>query len=38
MDNLMKFYLQNLAVRDDLPEETRKYVEAELDEAEEKNE
>ena len=34
MDNLMELYLQILAVRDDLPEETREYVEAELEKVE----
>ena len=29
--NLKEAYLQNLAVRDDLPEETREYVESELE-------
>lgn len=29
--NLIEVYLQSLAVRDDLPDETREYVEAELE-------
>jgi len=32
--NLIEIYLQSLAVRDDLPDETRKYVENELEEEE----
>ena len=34
MEDLKKLYLQTLLVRDDLPEETREYVEKELEEAE----
>ena len=37
MEDLKTIYLQILAVRDDLPEETREYVESEL-EKEENNE
>lgn len=35
MDDLKKLYLQMLAVRDDLPKETREYVEKELEKVEE---
>ncbi len=35
--NLKEIYFQSLAVRDDLPDETREYVEAELEEGEEQD-
>jgi len=36
MENLKELYLMMLAVRDDLPEETRDYVENELEKEKEK--